>query len=84
MQKRHTFVTVLAAGNSKIKAPGDAILVTALLLDCRRLPSHYVLMEQKERETWSGGRGVWGGRAEKIFEEVMPRNLKIFKLDGKE
>ena len=39
---------------------------------------------RKERETWSGGRGVWGGRAEKIFEEVMPRNLKIFKLDGKE
>ena len=39
---------------------------------------------RKERETWSGGRGVWGGRAEKIFEEVMPSNLKIFKLDGKE
>ena len=50
LNNRHVFLTVLEAKNSKIKAPGDSVLVTALLLDGRWLLSHYVLTQQGEEE----------------------------------
>lgn len=51
-QQKLVFLTVLAAGKSKMKVQHVEILVRAVHLACRRLPSHslcpYMVEEEKE------------------------------------
>ena len=48
INKKHFFLAVLKARNSKLQVPAWSCPMRALFLACRLLPSHHVLTCQKE------------------------------------